>query len=61
MQSISSIFITSVGGVQWGGNYWFATEFNSESANYLYVCSDEAGMSGFPRDHGHSVRLVKDL
>ena len=61
MQSISSIFITSVGGVQWAGNYWSATEFNSESANYLYVRSDEAGMSDGFRYYGQSVRLVKDL
>ncbi len=43
------------------GNYWSATEDDSNVAFCLNFYSYEAGMSGYDRDGGLSVRLVKDL
>ena len=52
---------SDVGGVQSGGSYWSATEYDSGSAYYLYFYSGEAGMrGGNGRYYGRSVRLVQD-
>ena len=52
---------SNVDDVQNYGGYWSASEYNSDSAYYLYFYSDEAGMYGSFRYGGQSVRLVKDL
>ena len=52
---------TGVYGVQLGGDYWSATECNSDIAYYLGFSSFEAGVFNSYRCYGHSVRLVKDL
>ena len=53
---------SDVGGVQYGGYYWSATEYGGTNAYYLAFSSDEAGMDyGYGRYFGLSVRLVKDL
>ena len=46
--------------VQNNGNYWSATEYNSDYAYCLCFLSLEAYMS-YDRLHGFPVRLVKDL
>lgn len=52
---------SDVGGVQSGGSYWSATEYDSGSAYYLYFNSGEAGMRGVNgRYYGRSVRLVQN-
>ena len=43
------------------GYYWSATEDTSYDANCLLFNSGEARMLNYFRDHGLSVRLVKDL
>ena len=50
-----------VSDVQHSGNYWSATEDDSNSAYCLYFCSDEAYMGNGCRYISRSVRLVKDL
>ena len=52
---------TNVRYVQSNGDYWSATEDDSDGANYLRFYSDEAGMGNNYRDLGQSVRLVQDL
>ena len=52
---------TMVTNVQHRGDYWSATEYNSDDAYYLFFYSGGAGMSIGRRYYGRSVRLVKDL
>ena len=52
---------SDVGNVQGSGYYWSATEGNSDRADYLYFYSVGAGLDGYGRHYGLSVRLVKDL
>ena len=47
--------------VQYGGNYWSATEYSSNYARYLNFGLGVADMSYGDRYLGRSVRLVKDL
>ena len=47
--------------VQCDGDYWSATEYNSDHAYYLGFGSKGAGMVDYNRYDGRSVRLVKDL
>ena len=54
-------FGSNVHDVQYYGNYWSATEYDSGSAYFFDFRSDEAGMIGDGRVLGQSVRLVKDL
>ena len=51
---------SDVYGVQGGGDYWSATEYDHYNAYYLYFFSDGADMSGYARYDGQSVRLVQD-
>ena len=43
------------------GDYWSATEYDSDEAYYLAFRSDKARMTDHSRSIGCSVRLVKDL
>ena len=52
---------SDVGNVQYVGVYWSATENSGYDAYNLVFRSDEPCMNDFPRYHGLSVRLVKDL
>ena len=52
---------TNVSEVQCYGIIWSATRYNSDSAYYLYLCSDRAGTGFNYCNYGHTVRLVKDL
>ena len=52
---------STVSDVQYGGDYWSATENNSFYAYCLIFDSDEADMDYSGRIPGRSVRLVKDL
>ena len=52
---------SSVDIVQYYGNYWSATEGNSNDADCLYFCPLGTSMGGDFRLNGRSVRLVKDL
>ena len=52
---------SGVGGVQFGGYYWSATEGSSDRAYCLYFYSGAAGVDDSGRYSGPSVRLVKDL
>ena len=52
---------SNVSSVQNYGDYWSATEGDSDYAYCLYFYSDVAGMIDNYRDIGQSVRLVKDL
>ena len=69
LESAGAVFLPAAGSrcgspvydVQNDGDYWSATEFNSDYAIYLYFFSDEASMSSYDRSCGLSVRLVKDL
>ena len=49
-----------VGGVQYGGDYWSATEDYSDRAYGLGFGSSGAGLSYYDRNIGPSVRLVQD-
>ena len=69
MEAAGAIFLpiagvrygTSVYDVQYYVRYWSATEFDSDEAYYLFIYSDEAGMSYDNRYEGSPVRLVQDL
>ena len=69
LESAGAVFLPAAGyrngsnvsGVQDGGHYWSATEYDSCIAYYLSFGSDEAGMDVDARDYGRFVRLVKDL
>jgi hypothetical protein len=69
MEAAGAIFLPIAGyrdgldvyDVQYYSNYWSATEFDSYDAYYLYIYSDEAGISYDDRYEGGSVRLVQDL
>ena len=69
LESAGAVFLPAAGsrygsnvdGVQGIGNYWSATEGNGGYAIYLNFGSGGAGMGGYDRDYGRSVRLVKDL
>jgi hypothetical protein len=52
---------SNVGLVQYGGDYWSATENDSDYVYYLYFVSVGAYMGSINCDDGRSVRLVKDL
>ena len=52
---------TTVAYVQEYGNYWSATEDDSNGAYYLFFYSGRAYMYNLNRNSGRSVRLVKDL
>ena len=52
---------SNVGGVQYNGYYWSATESDSNNARGLCIYSTGASMTSSDRSRGHSVRLVKDL
>ena len=52
---------SSVDIVQSYGNYWSATEHDSDNAYGLSFYSGKANMGGNYRGHGRSVRLVKDI
>ena len=52
---------TYVDGVQGGGYYWSATEYDSDNAYCLYFISGAADVGGCDRYGGLSVRLVKDI
>jgi hypothetical protein len=54
-------FGSNVSSVQYYGNYWSATEYDSRYAYYLYFRSDVAGMDYQIRSLGQLVRLVKDI
>ena len=47
--------------VQYGSEYWSATEGNGDRAGFLIFGSDEAYMDNDNRYYGQSVRLVKNL
>ena len=47
--------------VQCDGDYWSATEYNSNHAYYLGFSSKGASMVDYNRYDGRSVRLVKDI
>lgn len=51
---------SDVDGVQEFSSYWSATEFGND-VGCIHFYSSEAGMSSHYRNHGLSVRLVKDL
>ncbi len=69
LESVGAVFLPAAGlrngsfmeRVQGNGYYWSASGYNSYYADYLYFYSDRAGMSGYYRDNGQSVRLVKDV
>ena len=69
LESVGAVFLPAAGlrngsfmeRVQGNGYYWSASGYNSYYADYLYFYSDRAGMSGYYRDNGRSVRLVKDI
>ena len=69
LESAGAVFLPAAGrrygsdvyGVQNRGDYWSATEYDSNYANCLCFYSGEAGMDGNHRLNGRSVRLVKDL
>ena len=71
LESAGAVFLPAAGYrsgsevnyVQYGGDYWSATETESDSssADCLYFYSGEAYFGGFGRNTGRSVRLVKDL
>ena len=52
---------TTVAYVQEYGNYWSATEDDSNGAYYLFFYSGRAYLYNLNRNSGRSVRLVKDL
>ena len=54
---------SDVGSVQYGGNYWSATEdsYNGSRAGYIDFSTAAAYMNFYDREYGRSVRLVKDL
>ena len=53
-------FSSDVSTVQYSGFSWSATEYGSSHANCLAFASGEASMTNYNRNHGFSVRLVKD-
>jgi hypothetical protein len=55
-RSLSDGSLNSVGT---GGNYWSST-VNGTFADYLYFGSNYAGVGGYSRADGHSVRCLKD-
>ena len=69
LESAGAVFLAAAGyrysshvsSLQIGGIYWSATEYNSNNAYFLCFISEEADMDNLTRNHGHSVRLVKDL
>ena len=69
LESAGAVFLPAAGyrygsnvnNVQDDGNYWSATESNSDNAYYLDFYSDEVDMNNNNRFNGQSVRLVKDL
>ncbi len=69
MEVAGAVFLPAAGyrygsvvyAVQNFGNYWCATDYNSDYANCLIFYSDEAFMNYYSRYDGLSVRLVKDL
>ena len=69
LESAGAVFLPAAGDrdgsdvndVQLGGSYWSATESLSYYAIYLNFGSGGAGMGGYDRNYGRSVRLVKDL
>ena len=69
LESAGAVFLPAAGGrggsgvsyVQYYGDYWSATEYDSNGARCLYFRSDEASMDYNNRRGGRSVRLVKDL
>ena len=69
LEAAGAVFLPAAGGrygsdvdfVQFYGYYWSATEYYSDSADYLYFSSGEASMYDYIRYKGQSVRLVKDL
>ena len=69
LESAGTVFLPAAGrrdgsyvyNVQYFGYYWSATEYNSLSAYLLHFGSGGAGVGGFSRYGGQSVRLVKDL
>ena len=68
MESVGAVFLPTAGlhrdsyvlTVQYGGNYWCATENNNGNACYLCFSPDVAKMHDYNRNNGLSVRLVKD-
>ena len=69
LEKLGAVFLPAAGcrygsdveDVQYYGNYWSATEDDSNDAYYLIFYSDEADVCYYHRDLGLSVRLVKDL
>ena len=67
LESAGAVFLPATG-LRYGSNlynsngeYWSATESDSDGANCLYFGPSEAGIGYCFRLSGHSVRLVKDL
>ena len=69
LESAGAVFLPAAGirygsdvlYVQYCGNYWSATEYDSSRAYYLQFYSDRAGLTDYYRYFGRPVRLVKDL
>ena len=70
LEAAGAVFLPAVGyrlgsnviNVQYIGGYWSATEDLSDYAGYLGFLSDGANIiDSYNRNHGRSVRLVKDL
>ena len=61
LPAAGSRFGSSVVYVQYYGNYWSATEYNSSDARFLYFNAETYWYDNSYRKFGLSVRLVKDL
>ena len=70
LEAAGAVFLPAVGyrlgsnviNVQYIGGYWSATEDLSDYAGYLGFLSDGANIiDSYNRNHGRSVRLVKEL
>lgn len=69
LEAAGAVFLPAAGrrysshvySVQYCGNYWSATENDSNSAHTPFFYSNEANGNGSYRYYGQSVRLVKDL
>ena len=69
LEAAGAVFLPAAGdrygsnvlSVQYGGAYWSATEYGDGGAYYLRFGSNAAGMGGYNRNCGYSVRLVKDV
>ena len=61
LPAAGSRFGSSVAYVQYYGNYWSATEYNSSDARFLYFNAETYWYDNSYRKFGLSVRLVKDI